>query len=171
MTKLEQQNLFEFGEVPNFDDRLSHEKSIEGWSEDDLGPNDKIFVSQTYNTKKELTSFVKFKAVKEMFQIKIRDFIGFCRKVVIMDDAHLNGKYNGTILHVVAMDENNIILPIRNEVYPKKTTDSWTWFLEKLHECIGDLEGLTLVTDRAALIFISIQKKFQMLNMDCVVFL
>nr|KAJ0189145.1 hypothetical protein LSAT_V11C800421730 [Lactuca sativa] len=72
-----------------------------------------------------------------------------CRKVIIMDGAHLKGKYKCIILHVVVMDENNQILPIGYGICPKETTDSWTWFLEKLHECIGDVEGLTMVTYRA----------------------
>ncbi|KAL7594741.1 hypothetical protein Lser_V15G28938 [Lactuca serriola] len=90
----------------------------------------------------------------------IRAFRECCRKVIIMDDVHLKGKYKGTILHVVAMDGNNQILPIGYGICPKETTDSWTWFLEKLHECIGDVEGLTMVTDRAPAIDVSIQNVF-----------
>nr|KAJ0214558.1 hypothetical protein LSAT_V11C400194440 [Lactuca sativa] len=89
-----------------------------------------------------------------------RAFRRFCKKVTIMDGAYLKGKYKGTILHVVAMDGYNQILPIGYGICPKETTDSWAWFLEKLHECIGDLEGLTLVTDKAASIAISIQNVF-----------
>ncbi|CAI9280968.1 unnamed protein product [Lactuca saligna] len=66
-----------------------------------------------------------------------------------MDGAHLKGIYKVTILHAIAMDGNNQILPIGYGICPKETTDSWTWFLEKLNECIGDLEGLTLLTDKA----------------------
>ncbi|CAI9297696.1 unnamed protein product [Lactuca saligna] len=47
------------------------------------------------------------------------------------------------------MDDNNQILPIGYGIFPKETTDSWTWFLEKLHEYIGDVEALTMVTDTA----------------------
>ncbi|XP_023729493.1 uncharacterized protein LOC111877202 [Lactuca sativa] len=80
---------------------------------------------------------------------EVRAFRECCRKVIIMDGAHLKGKYKGTILHEVAMDGNNQILPIGYGICPKETTNSWTWFLEELHECIGDVEGLTIVTDRA----------------------
>ncbi|CAI9287708.1 unnamed protein product [Lactuca saligna] len=55
------------------------------------------------------------------------------------------------------MDGNNQILHIGYGICPKETTDSWTWFLEKLHECIGDVEGLIMVTGRAPSIAISIQ--------------
>nr|KAJ0221262.1 hypothetical protein LSAT_V11C200063670 [Lactuca sativa] len=90
----------------------------------------------------------------------IRAFRECCRKVIIMDDAHLKGKYKRTILYAVAMDGNNQILPIGYGIFPKETMDSWTWFLEKLHERIGDMEGLTMVTDRAPAIAVSIQNVF-----------
>ncbi|XP_052621428.1 uncharacterized protein LOC128127108 [Lactuca sativa] len=82
----------------------------------------------------------------------IRAFRECCRKIIIVDDAHLNRKYKGIILHAVAMDGNNQILPIGYGICPKETKDSWTWFLEKLHECIGDVEGLTMVKDRGTAI-------------------
>lgn len=77
-----------------------------------------------------------------------------------MDGAHLKEKYRGTILHVVAMDDNNQILPIRYGIFPKESTDSWTWFLEKLHKCISDLESITFVIDRATSIDVSIKNVF-----------
>nr|KAJ0196537.1 hypothetical protein LSAT_V11C700360500 [Lactuca sativa] len=58
------------------------------------------------------------------------------------------------------MDGNILILPIGYGIFLKETTNSWTWFLEKLHECIGDVEGLTMVTDRAPAIVVSIQNVF-----------
>ena len=41
-----------------------------------------------------------------------------------------------------------------------ESEQSWTWFLEKLHECIGEVENLIFVTDRATAIAISITKVF-----------
>ncbi|CAI9261760.1 unnamed protein product [Lactuca saligna] len=35
MIELQRQNLFEFGEVPEIDDRICEEKSNEGWSDDE----------------------------------------------------------------------------------------------------------------------------------------
>nr|KAJ0227379.1 hypothetical protein LSAT_V11C100033090 [Lactuca sativa] len=198
-----------------------------------LGPNDKLIVNQTYNTKKELAFDLKVEKSSKsryqvvcmqekchwrlyttlikrtsMFEIKmfndehtccslliktnpgtvayiktnledhfeycffaigcaIRAFRECCRKVIIMDGAHLKGKYKGTILYAVAMDGNDQILPIEYGICPKETTDSWTWFLEKLHECIGDFEGLTMFTDRAPAIVVSFKMFFQMINIDC----
>nr|KAJ0201578.1 hypothetical protein LSAT_V11C600327670 [Lactuca sativa] len=46
----------------------------------------------------------------------IRAFKSFCRKVIIMDGAHLKGAFKGTILHGVAMDGNNQILPLTHGI-------------------------------------------------------
>nr|KAJ0215328.1 hypothetical protein LSAT_V11C300126120 [Lactuca sativa] len=95
-----------------------------------------------------------------IFLLQICAFRECCRKYIIMDGAHLKGKYKDIILHAVTMDGNNQILPIGYGICPKENTDSWTWFLEKLHEYIGDVEALTMVTNRAPAIAVSIQNVF-----------
>ncbi|CAI9295193.1 unnamed protein product [Lactuca saligna] len=153
MTELQRANLFEFGEVPKIDDRRCEEKSNERWSDDE------------YTQRK--TAFNPWYCIPSITDCPepilepIRAFRECCRKVIIMDGAHLKGKYKGTILHAVAMDSNNQILPIGYEICPKETTDSWTWLFEKLHECIGDVEGLTMVTDRASAIAKKVQQYLQ----------
>ena len=77
-----------------------------------------------------------------------------------MDGAHLKGQFTGTILHAVAMDGNNQILPIGYGICKKERIDTWTWFLEKLYECIGACEPITFVTDRADSIRASIANVF-----------
>ena len=77
-----------------------------------------------------------------------------------MDVAHLKGKFKGKMFHAVAMDGNNQIFPIGYGIFKSESEESWTWFLEKLHECIGEVEDLTFITDRAASIAISIIKVF-----------
>nr|KAJ0195173.1 hypothetical protein LSAT_V11C700358690 [Lactuca sativa] len=79
----------------------------------------------------------------------IQAFKRFCRKLIIMDGAHLKGDFKGTMLHAVAMDENNQIVPVANEICKKESELTWTWFLENLYECIGDCQDLTFVTDWA----------------------
>nr|KAJ0195675.1 hypothetical protein LSAT_V11C700383390 [Lactuca sativa] len=90
----------------------------------------------------------------------IRAFISFCCKVIIMDGAHLKGDFKGTILHAVAMDGNNQILPLVHGICKKESGLTWTWFLEKLYECVGDCQELTFVTDRADAIRVSIENVF-----------
>ena len=42
----------------------------------------------------------------------------------------------------------------------KESGLTWTWFLEKLYECVGDCQELTFVTDRADAIRVSIENVF-----------
>nr|KAJ0224085.1 hypothetical protein LSAT_V11C200063660 [Lactuca sativa] len=51
-----------------------------------LGPNDKLIVNQTYNTKKYLDFFVKFKSIREKFQIKVQKSSKSRYQVVCMQE-------------------------------------------------------------------------------------
>ncbi|GJW63266.1 transposase, MuDR, MULE transposase domain protein [Tanacetum coccineum] len=46
------------------------------------------------------------------------------------------------------MDGNNQIIPIATGVSQGETGESWTWFLRKLKECIGEVPNLTIISDR-----------------------
>lgn len=70
------------------------------------------------------------------------------RPLLIIDAAHLKGKYLGTNLLVVGMDGNNQIIPIATGVCQGETGEAWTWFLSKLKECIGERPGLAIISDR-----------------------
>nr|KAJ0216368.1 hypothetical protein LSAT_V11C300114420 [Lactuca sativa] len=86
----------------------------------------------------------------------IRAFKRFCRKVIIMDGAHLKGDFKGTILHAVAMDGNNQIVPLVHGICNKR---EWS-YMDMLYECVGDCQELTFVTDRADEIRVSIENVF-----------
>ncbi|KAL7602833.1 hypothetical protein Lser_V15G19938 [Lactuca serriola] len=58
------------------------------------------------------------------------------------------------------MDGNNQILPLAHGICKKESGLTWTWFLEKLYECVGDCQELTFVTDRADAIRVSIENVF-----------
>ena len=70
------------------------------------------------------------------------------RPLLIIDAAHLKGTYLGTNLLAVGMDGNNQIIPIATGVSQGETLESWTWFLSKLKECIGEDPRLTIISDR-----------------------
>ena len=70
------------------------------------------------------------------------------RPLVIIDGAHLKGRYLGTNLVVAGMDGNNQIVPIATGVCQGETGEAWTWFLSKLRECIGERPGLSIISDR-----------------------
>ncbi|KAE8654645.1 hypothetical protein F3Y22_tig00117048pilonHSYRG01337 [Hibiscus syriacus] len=78
----------------------------------------------------------------------IRSFITCMRPVIIVDGAHLKGRYLGVNLLAVAMDANNGILPIAYGVGKSETSDSWIWFMGHLRDCIGPISNLTIISDR-----------------------
>ncbi|GKA50908.1 transposase, MuDR, MULE transposase domain protein, partial [Tanacetum coccineum] len=63
--------------------------------------------------------------------VVIRSFKYHMQPLIIIDAAHLKGRYEGTNLLAVGMDGNNQILPIATDVSQVKTGPSWTWFLSK----------------------------------------
>ncbi|GJU74415.1 transposase, MuDR, MULE transposase domain protein [Tanacetum coccineum] len=70
------------------------------------------------------------------------------RPLLITDGAHLKGTYKGKNLVLVRMDGNNQIVPIATGVSQGETRESWTWFLLKFKECIGEVPNLAIITDR-----------------------
>ncbi|XP_024963496.1 uncharacterized protein LOC112503734 [Cynara cardunculus var. scolymus] len=94
------------------------------------------------------------------FGCSIRSFLGHMRPLLIMDGSHLKGPYVGTMFLAVDMDGNNGIVPIAMGVGKTESGPSWTWFLRKLRQFIGDVPNLTFVTDRAASINLAIRTVF-----------
>nr|GEX75530.1 hypothetical protein [Tanacetum cinerariifolium] len=94
----------------------------------------------------------RFKMVFIAFDVVIRRFKKHMRPLIIIDAAHLKGIYQGTNLLAVGMDGNNQIIPIATGVSQGETGPSWTWFLSKLKECIGEVPNLSIISDRHATI-------------------
>lgn len=82
------------------------------------------------------------------------------RRVIVIDAAHLKGRFLGMMFLAVAMDGNNNIVPIAFGVGISETTDEWGWFLSMLRECIGFPEGLVFMSDRAPAISSAISATF-----------
>ncbi|GKC73128.1 transposase, MuDR, MULE transposase domain protein, partial [Tanacetum coccineum] len=74
------------------------------------------------------------------------------RPLIIIDGAHLKGNYLGTNLLAVGIDGNNQIIPLATGVSQGETGESWTWFLTKLKEQIGEPPNLCIISDRHAAI-------------------
>ena len=70
------------------------------------------------------------------------------RPLIIIDAAHLKGRYLGTNMVAVGMDGNNQILPIATGVCQGESNETWSWFMSKLKECIGEVKGLSIISDR-----------------------
>ncbi|XP_022156566.1 uncharacterized protein LOC111023441 [Momordica charantia] len=78
----------------------------------------------------------------------IRGFGSCIRPILVVDGAHLKGKYRGVLLTASSIDGNNQIYPLAFSVVDKESDDSWTWFIERVKICIGDINGLVFVSDR-----------------------
>ena len=63
-------------------------------------------------------------------------------------------------MHEVSMDGNHQIVPIEYGICKGESTEKWEWFLEKLHECNGDVHNLNFVTDGAPSIAASLRNVF-----------
>ncbi|GKA19849.1 transposase, MuDR, MULE transposase domain protein [Tanacetum coccineum] len=82
------------------------------------------------------------------------------RSLIIIDAAHLKGTYQGTNLIAVGMDGNNQIIPIATGVSQGETGESWTWFLSKLKDCIGEVPNLAIISDRHYAIILACKTVF-----------
>ncbi|GJR91052.1 transposase, MuDR, MULE transposase domain protein, partial [Tanacetum coccineum] len=69
-------------------------------------------------------------------------------KKALDEGFEFKGTYKGTNLLLVGMDRNNQIVPIATGVSQGETGESWTWFLLKFKECIGEVPNLAIITDR-----------------------
>ncbi|XP_022147768.1 uncharacterized protein LOC111016623 [Momordica charantia] len=78
----------------------------------------------------------------------IRGFRSCIRSVLVIDGAHLKGKYKGVILIASSVDGNNQIYPVAFGIVDKESDNSWTWFLDQVKSAIGEVDGLVFVSDR-----------------------
>ena len=64
-------------------------------------------------------------------------FLAGCRPYLAIDSTHLTGKYRGQLATACAIDGHNWLYPVAYAIIDSKTTESWDWFMEKLHQAIG----------------------------------
>ncbi|GJZ24592.1 transposase, MuDR, MULE transposase domain protein [Tanacetum coccineum] len=95
---------------------------------------------------------VRFEMLYVGFRFAIISFLRYMRPLIIIDGAHIKGNYLGTNLLAVGMDGNNHIIPLATNVSQGETGESWTWFLTKLKEQIGEPPNLCIISDRHAAI-------------------
>ena len=82
------------------------------------------------------------------------------RPVVIIDAAHLKGEFKGTLFLAVGMDGNNQILPLAYGIGKSEDGESWTWFLSKLRDCVGEIADMAIISDRANSIHVGVRNVF-----------
>ncbi|XP_023732222.1 uncharacterized protein LOC111880043 [Lactuca sativa] len=91
----------------------------------------------------------RFEFVYITLGCSVQAFIKYCRSTLIIDGGHLNGEFKGTMSLAVTMDGQNQIMPVAYAICKSECTETWSWFLRKLRECIGNVEDLTFISDRA----------------------
>lgn len=90
----------------------------------------------------------------------------FMRKVVIIDGAHLRGKYAGCLLTASAQDGNFQIFPIGFGIVDGENDKAWEWFFECMKQIIPDEEDLTIVSDRHNSIYNGLTKVYSLLTFN-----
>ncbi|KAL5568417.1 hypothetical protein UlMin_024992 [Ulmus minor] len=90
----------------------------------------------------------RFKYFFLAFGALVRGF-NYMRKVIGTDGTFLKGLYKGVLLVATAQDGNSKCYPIVWGIVDSENKNSWTWFLTRLKEVIGDTDKLVFVSDRA----------------------
>uniref|UniRef100_A0ACD6A4B9 Uncharacterized protein n=1 Tax=Avena sativa TaxID=4498 RepID=A0ACD6A4B9_AVESA len=84
--------------------------------------------------------FVSFKACWQGFKDGRRPYLA-------VDATALNGRFKGQLVAACAVDAHNWLSPVAYGVLETESTESWTWWLERLHQVVGHPEGLVIHTD------------------------
>jgi hypothetical protein len=77
----------------------------------------------------------------------IDGFLNGCRPYISIDSTHLNGKWNGQLAVVTALDGHNWMFPVAYGFIESENGDNWAWFMNQLKKAIGDLPVLAVCTD------------------------
>ncbi|KAJ0082352.1 hypothetical protein Patl1_10338 [Pistacia atlantica] len=82
------------------------------------------------------------------FAAQKKGFIEGCRHFIGVDGCHLKGPYGGVLLSAVPMDANSGIFPIAITICEIENKESWRYFMTLLKEFIGDIDPITIMSDR-----------------------
>ncbi|KAG6407804.1 hypothetical protein SASPL_130803 [Salvia splendens] len=119
--------------------------------------------------KKKLRA-VKQHAIKTQFEIGTEKsnsnlFRGFCkaksclwsivarwmknmsRPYLSVDATALNGRWNGQLASITALDGHNWIFPVAFGLFESETNEEWIWFMEQLKRAIGSPPHLAICSD------------------------
>lgn len=80
------------------------------------------------------------------------------RNVVIIDGAHLRGKYAGCLLSASAQDGNYQVFPLAVGIVDGENDKAWEWFFTMLLKFIPNNKDIVFVSDRHSSIYKGISK-------------
>ena len=99
-------------------------------------------------TRIEVDGESRFKYFFLTFGASIRGF-NYMRKVIGINETFLKGSHKVVLLVATTQDRNSKCYPIAWSIVDSKNEDSWTWFLTRLKEVIGDTDELVFISDKA----------------------
>ncbi|XP_072066702.1 uncharacterized protein [Arachis hypogaea] len=79
-----------------------------------------------------------FEKIYVCFEGCKKGFLAGCRPLIGLDGAFLKTRHGGQILSAIGQDANNHIYVIAYAIVPVENTENWRWFLELLHQDLGD---------------------------------
>ena len=85
-----------------------------------------------------------------------------CRPVLAIDGTFLTGKYNGTLLVAIGIDNEDMLVPLAFALVSKEDTDSWSWFLGLVRRLIvGTNREVCMISDRHAGILNAVEAQLE----------
>ena len=88
------------------------------------------------------------------------DGFSHMRNVIIIDGAHLRGKYAGCLLTASAQDGNYQVFPIAVGIVDGENDNAWEWFLKMLLQFIPNEDNVVFISDRHSSIYKAISKVY-----------
>ncbi|CAN7105826.1 unnamed protein product [Brassica rapa subsp. narinosa] len=82
------------------------------------------------------------------------------RNVIIIDGAHLRGKYAGCLLTASAQNGNYQVFPIAVGIVDGENDNAWEWFLKMLLQFIPNEDNVVFISDRHSSIYKAISKVY-----------
>ena len=58
----------------------------------------------------------------------------------------MTSKYKGQLASATGVDGHNWLYHIAHGIFESKTEDNWIWFMEQIHNAIGDVPNLVIST-------------------------
>lgn len=80
------------------------------------------------------------------------------RNVIIIDGAHLRGKFSGCLLTASAQDGNYQVFPLAVAIVDGENDSAWEWFLKMLLQFVPNKSDVVFVSDRHSSIYAAISK-------------
>ena len=74
----------------------------------------------------------------------LNGFILGCQKMLLVDETHLRGLYEGMLMATIALDANNHVFDIAYAIVSGETKEERLWFLTMLQECLGGLKHVIM---------------------------